>query len=122
MKQFNLEEYLANPSKKVVTMDGRNVRITCTDVKRPMYPILALVDNGSYEVPASYTENGEYYTGGKQSLGLLFAPEKYEGWINIYKKKDKGFCIGNLYDSKEKALVNAENYDYVTTIKIEWEE
>ena len=32
MKQFSLEEYLANPSKKVVTRDGRNVRIICTDL------------------------------------------------------------------------------------------
>ena len=31
MKQFNLEEYLNNPSKKVVTRDGRAVKIYCTD-------------------------------------------------------------------------------------------
>lgn len=33
MKPFNLEEYLANPSKKVVTRKGLDVRIVCTDVK-----------------------------------------------------------------------------------------
>lgn len=33
MKPFNLEEYLANPSKKVVTGDGRKARIVCTDAK-----------------------------------------------------------------------------------------
>ena len=31
MKQFNLEEYLKNPSKNVVTRMGRKVRVICTD-------------------------------------------------------------------------------------------
>ena len=33
MRFFNLEEYLKNPSQKVVTRDGREVRIICTDMK-----------------------------------------------------------------------------------------
>ena len=41
MKPFNLEEYLANPSKKVVTRDGRKIRIICTDAKSD-YPIIVL--------------------------------------------------------------------------------
>lgn len=78
MKPFSLEEYLKNPNRKIVTRDGRDARILCTDVKRAFYPVLALVDNGSYEVPASYTKNGEYYTGGKRSFDLIFGPEKHE--------------------------------------------
>ena len=31
MKPFNLEEYLANPHKRIVTRDGRAVKIYCTD-------------------------------------------------------------------------------------------
>ena len=42
MKQFNLDEYLQNPSRKVVTRDGRKVRIVCTD-KKGACPIVALV-------------------------------------------------------------------------------
>lgn len=50
MKPFNLEKYLANPNKKLVTRDGRNARIVCTDAKGT-YPILALVeyDNDEFE-------------------------------------------------------------------------
>lgn len=50
MKQFNLEEYLKNPSRKVVTRDGRNARIICTDAKGK-YPIVALMEisDGSTE-------------------------------------------------------------------------
>ena len=42
MKQFNLEEYLKDPNKKVVTRDGRNVRIICTDQKGTEYSVIAL--------------------------------------------------------------------------------
>ena len=31
MKQFDIEKYLENPKQRVVTRDGRNVRIICTD-------------------------------------------------------------------------------------------
>lgn len=33
MKQFNLQEHIDNPNKKIVTRDGKNVRIICTDRK-----------------------------------------------------------------------------------------
>ena len=43
MKPCNLEEYLANPNKKLVTRDGREVeRILCTDAVGT-YPIVAFL-------------------------------------------------------------------------------
>ena len=57
MKQFNLEEYLKNPSKKIVTRDGSPVRIICTDRKDLDAPIVALVDYGTAE-----GESCLYYT------------------------------------------------------------
>ena len=39
MEKFNLEEYLKNPSRKVVTRDGRKVRIICTDMNYKNHPI-----------------------------------------------------------------------------------
>ena len=121
MKPFNLEEYFKNPERKVVTRDGRNVRIRCTDVKREYYPVLALVDNGDYESSVLYTENGEYSFGEERSLDLFFEPEKHhEGWVNIYRNKTNGesFC-GKIYASEEEAKAQT---DILTTIKIEWEE
>ena len=86
MKPFNLEEYLANPSKKVVRRDGRKVtRFLCTDAKGD-YPIVALVEKFSgSEMPISYTKEGENRIGAKSVGDLFFAPEKHEGWVNIYK-------------------------------------
>lgn len=47
MKQFDLQEYLKNPQKKIVTRDGERARIICTD-RNPNYPIVALVGKKNY--------------------------------------------------------------------------
>ena len=119
MKQFNLEEYLKNPSKKVVTGDGRNVRIICTDSKIRNYPIIALVEEPSrFENLFSYTEGGQMvsYEPSKK-YDLFFATERKEGWINIYPDSS----IGGIYTSEEEAR-NAASPSCISTIKIEWEE
>lgn len=131
MKQFNLEEYLANPSKKVVTRDGRKVtRFLCTDAKGD-YPIVALVEKFSgSEMPISYTKEGENRIGAKSNGDLFFVPEKHEGWVNIYKAgvyRETLVCMVNRYVGSsiwptEEAAKTAADPDPVTTIKIEWEE
>ena len=124
MKQFNLEEYLANPSRKVVTGDGRNVRIICTDSKIRNYPIIALVEEPSrFENLFSYTEGGQMvsYEPSKK-YDLFFASEKHEGWANLYRG-NIDYIGGCVYTSKEEAEENIGNKEtYVATVKIEWEE
>lgn len=34
-ERYSVEEYLKNPSRKVVTVKGDNLRIICPDYKRP---------------------------------------------------------------------------------------
>ena len=34
MEQFSLAEYLKNPTRPIITRDGRIARIICTDAKR----------------------------------------------------------------------------------------
>ena len=60
MKPFNLKEYLKNLEKKVVTRDGRNARIICTDAKN-VFPVIALIKeaNGKGEKVCSFTKNGK---------------------------------------------------------------
>ena len=123
MKQFNLEEYLKNPTKKVITRDGNSVRILCTDAKGN-FPIIALVKtyNGS-ETVLRLKENGRFYNDTENSSDLFFATEKKEGWINLYKMNS---IIGpgpRAYDTKEEAESAAGDKSYyLSTIKIEWEE
>lgn len=125
MKLFNLEEYLKNPSKKVVTRMGRKVRIICTDREDSIYPIIALIKDDKREseilvtyskdgIPAEYNE--AYYT-------LFFAPEKKSAWINLYKMNSIISPGPRVYDTKEEAESAAGDKSYyISTIKIEWEE
>ena len=123
MEQFSLEKYLANPSRKVVTRKGRNVRIICTDMKSTTYPVVALIENGSgYEQLNTFSKNGEYAANESNANDLLFfAPEKHEGWVNVYEEGTNRYLDGCICVTKEKAK-RIRGYGYITTIKIEWEE
>lgn len=125
MKQFDLKEYLKDPNKKVVTRDGRNVRIICTDQKGTEYSVIALctMSNGS-EICYSYFPNGKIYLSSDSCMDLFFAPEKKEGWVNLYNLSE-GPYLGSVYSSKEVAEAMSKKcglQHYIATIKIEWEE
>ena len=126
MKEFNLTEYLKNPSQKVVTRDGREVRIICTDAKGDE-PIIALVYNNIREEENVYTYNrdGYFYGDNDSCLDLFFTPVKKEGWINLFKDKEINYPYipGIIHDSEEEAKEAIKgDPDFITTIKIEWEE
>lgn len=118
MKPFNLKEYLANPSRKVVTRDGINARIVCTDRRDDLnnHSIVALLKAKfkEEEIAFYYTIDGTC-SYRESAYDLFFAPEKHEGWVNLYKEI--------IYDTKTEAedSVSPEGC-YLTTIKIEWEE
>ena len=126
MKQFNLEEYLENPSKKVVTRDGRKVRIICTDRKGlDVKTIVALITlpNGD-EVIKTFWDNGIETAGSEDKNDLFFAPEKHEGWIVINKWPDGvRDTNGIIYHTKlDIPDIPPESIQLVAPIKIEWEE
>ena len=84
MKPFNLEEYIKNPSRKIVTRDGKNVRIIYTNAKGN-FPIIALVEtHNDTEVVLRLREDGHFYNTTKDSRDIFFASKKHEGWVNIY--------------------------------------
>ena len=126
MEQFSLEKYLANPSRKLVTRDGRNARIICTDMKSTTYPVVALIEDGSgYEQLTTFSKNGEYAVNESSRSDLFFAPEKHEGWVNLYKyvNKDCAYYLGSINNSKAEAENKRGMSDKcVATIRIEWEE
>ena len=123
MKEFNLEEFKKNPSQKVVTRDGRAVRIICTDAKGDE-PIIALIYNNNRDEENVYTYNRDgYFYKGDSCLDLFFAPVKKEGWVNIYDITRIN-CISRIYNTKEEAETIGKGCKsgYITTTKIEWEE
>lgn len=125
MKQFNLEEYLKNPSRKVVTRDGRPVRIICTDRKGSGgHPVVALYPNWQEylgEIVCTFCANGKFTMGIESDYDLFFAPEKHEGWINLYKDGDIVYASMDTFNTKKEAEV-ASCSTCVATVKIEWEE
>ena len=124
MKQFNLDEYLKNPNRKVITRDGHDVRIVCTDCKNYEYPIVALVTCDDDEFVVNCTKEGKCHTPNKYKYDLFFVSEKKEGWINIYLDVENSSYVETcIYKSKEEAEESGKKWSrYITTIKIEWEE
>ena len=118
MKAFSLEEYLKNPKRKVVTRNGRSARIICTDAKGN-YPIVVLIEEGGYDNALSYTKDGKLYVGETNDYDLFFAPEKHEGWVNVYRDFDDVMC-GSVFATEEDAKCKVKTA--IATVKIEWEE
>lgn len=125
MKQFNLAEYLVNPSRKVITRDGRKVtRFLCTDAKStfPLVALIEVIPGSTIECLRTYTKDGSFFGDQISPNDLFFAPEKHEGWINVYKWGESYRYTEGVFSSKEKALKSVKSCDIVATIKIEWEE
>lgn len=135
MRRFDLKEYLDDPDLKVVTRDGREVRILCTDKKSrddSDYSVVTLIPirlggEGIFTYNAKGQRKGssDY---DEDPLGLFFLPVKQVGWINIYKSGISGWfsrrLLGQIiYDNKEQAtLAIDKSLKYIATLKIEWEE
>ena len=122
MKQFNLEEYLKNPSKKVVTRDGRSVKIHCTNYIG-VQKIIAQVEGNDYS--SDFSNDGRFIVGEESPRDLFFAPEKHEGWLNLFKDTLGIIYGGCVYTSKDEAKEEEHPTDkesHVATVKIEWEE
>ena len=119
MKPFNLEDYLKNPSRKIVTRGGSKVKIHCTNFMG-VNPVIAEIE-GSGE-SRSFGIDGRYFSNDTSVRDLFFAPEKHEGWVNVYKWGDDYRYTREVFSSEERALMSVKGCDCVATIKIEWEE
>ena len=118
MRRFNFDEYIKNPSKEVVTRDGKTVRILCTDADSNK-PIVALVSTRHCEQGVIYGKDG---VGPTYAHDLFFATVKNEGWVEVYESQDgEKFPGGIIYKTKEEAEKKASS-SRLAIAKIEWEE
>lgn len=69
----------------------------------------------------SHTKDGRHCTACSDIFDLFFAPEKHEGWVNIYKVGKNKKC-GFIYETEEAAKSQFEPNEHIATVKIEWEE
>lgn len=124
LKEFNIEA--AKAGKPVCTRDGRKARIISFDRHGEDCPIIALVvdsKNAECEEVIDYTLDGICNENiiNHNKYDLMMLPQKKEGWVNIYKDFEDTVCC--VYPTEKEALEDGETEkDYITTIKIEWEE
>ena len=123
LKEFDLEA--AKLGKPVCTRDGRKARIICFDMKGDICPMVAAVEENGVEYLYRYDEKGlNCYK--KSNEDLMMLPEKKEGWINIVKTEDGGYCCRGAEvhsDYNDAILENINVLDKRGIIvKIEWEE
>ena len=69
-------------NKKYRTRDGASVRILCTDAKRNMYPVVALVEseNSALESIETFTADGRFSTSQPDSPFDLFVVTPYDNF------------------------------------------
>lgn len=126
--KFSLEEYLKDPSRRVVTRDGREVRIKCTDMDGINgMVIVGLVrdDLMNKERPLTWTKEGQYFVQGGETNSDLFFEDSKEfnkrGWVNVYKSPGGEIILGGVRKSKEEAE-QANRGDSIDIIEISWKE
>ena len=122
MKSFNLKEHLEHPEWKVVTREGKPVRILCTDLDDNDYPVAAATKNRHVD---KYTADGLFQAGKETKYDLFFASEKHEGWVIISKLPftDSFEIFPEIFATKEEAVRVWEDNPGIkcSIIKIEWE-
>lgn len=93
MEQFNLDTWLQDKSRKVVTRRGNPVRIVCWDRNTTYWKIVGLVTSpdGSTENPFTYDVNGNESDGCLHDHGndLFFADEEEK--LTEFEK-----CVQNI--------------------------
>ena len=94
MKQFNLEEWLKDKSRKLVTRSGRPARIICYDRFSPDTGriIVGLIENSVREKIVTFDENGHYSCYREGYYDLMFSEEEVEKSV-VTAEKIKEICI-----------------------------
>jgi hypothetical protein len=83
MEQFNLDTWLKDKSRKVVTRSGHNVRILCTDQRGNM-PIVALVEFETLDGVQIFYSDGKNEN--HREYDLFFADEELTEFEKVLKE------------------------------------
>lgn len=136
MIRFNLKEYLKNPNRKIVTHDGRMVKILSTNVDNKEYPILfgfinekngGITDVGLCDVNG-LVQDSAIRSGESEKEILYFKSQKvkYVKYMNIWSN-GRRYWNSDFYGSEESAKEASQYVDeskerLVKTMRIEWED
>lgn len=116
MKPFNYEA--AMRGEKVVTRDGRQVRIIAkrNDEK---YPIVALI--GLKEEVQTFKMDGGCLDK-ETEQDLFMAPTVKEGWIVLYKCPPYHMGCTHVFETEQEAKEVIKYMSHVAITKITWEQ
>ena len=107
-KQFNLEDWIKNRSRKVITRDGKPVRIVCWDSPNKAFPIVGFIDdNPTVFVWDNYGYSKAGHVESKCDLFFAEEEEKLTEFEKEYKKLYmEGYADGQAGSKplSEKAL------------------
>ena len=104
---------------RVVTRDGKSVRIICWD-KKGTYPVVALIQYNKAELVDKYTKKGKYdIIGGKSNFDLFLVPnhdykEVTAGSSNELEKKIKEAVYDSLFDLGKGNIGIIAGSDFIT--------
>jgi len=66
-------------TKPVQTLDGKPVRIICTDVDHPVFPVIGLLKEKSGEFVQTYTKEGTFFPGNRpHHMDIINVPERHK--------------------------------------------
>ena len=97
MKQFNLEEYLADPTQKVITRNGRAVEMISTKGRKP-YRVLGYIGNN--EGISTWCDDGRFFNHAaikEHICDIFFADEESED-ERIRKELIEAIEKGRVFD------------------------
>lgn len=130
LKPFDIKA--AKVGKPVCTKDGKKVRIICFNrvfySGGYKYPIVAMVNDNGNELVYAYTQDGLLVGNEECKLDLMMLHEKKEGWIYLYKDKNRdgdAYISKRIFSTKEEAEQDVKDlykaFDVIDIRKIEWE-
>ena len=105
---------------KVITRDGREGRVICTDLNNPQPIAVAVWSNskGTREHINQYLKNGKV-SDSDNMMQDIFLPPKKE-YVNLYREKEGAYYIfGDVYETKEEAVTAIERLGFIKTIEVE---
>lgn len=109
--RFSLEDWLTNPKQKVVTQDGRDVRILCVDrldEKREL-PVVALV---AYEWTGDRSEALCEF----DAYGMQNGNDYDNGWILYFEGTYEDNLADELLENGFRPFRNSADRDFYKTI------
>jgi len=108
---------------KVITRDGREGRVICTDLNNPQPIAVAVWSNskGTREHINQYLKNGKVSDSDNMMQDILLPPKKE--YVNLYRNDSFGnYSLGEAFSSREEAeryVCGAAGFKLIKTIEVE---